>query len=48
VLDLAREAMHGRRLMYFRRCYPDGSSRPIRMPVNAFVGRNLGRWTQKT
>lgn len=41
VLDLAREAMHGRRLMYFKRFYADGGVRPTRMPVNAFVGRKL-------
>ena len=41
VLKVARSAMLGRRLAYFRRVYPDGTSRPMRMPVNAFVSRKL-------
>lgn len=43
VLDLAREATLGRRLIYFKRYYADGGVRPVRMPVNAFVARNARR-----
>jgi hemolysin-activating ACP:hemolysin acyltransferase len=43
VLIAAREAMLGCRLGYFKRYYDDGGIRPMRMNVNDFVGRHLGR-----
>lgn len=43
VLGAARVAMHGRRLIYSKRYYPDGRIRPLRLSVNDFVERHLRR-----
>jgi len=37
VLGAAREAMRGKQMMYFKRHYKDGSTRPMRQRVNDFV-----------
>lgn len=42
VLNLAREAMLGLRLLYFKRSYDTGAVRPGRMRVNDFVERKAG------
>jgi hemolysin-activating ACP:hemolysin acyltransferase len=39
----ARAAILGRRLVYFKRHYRDGRTRPTRLTVNAFVEPHLGR-----
>jgi hemolysin-activating ACP:hemolysin acyltransferase len=38
VLEAARHAVQGRKTVYFKRLYKDGSVRPMRMPINQFVG----------
>jgi hemolysin-activating ACP:hemolysin acyltransferase len=43
LLAAARQAMAGKRFGYFRRCYPDGRVRAMKMPVNAFVGARLAQ-----
>jgi hemolysin-activating ACP:hemolysin acyltransferase len=43
LLDAARQAMLGRKTIYFKRLYKNGSVRPMRMPVNKFVGRRTDR-----
>lgn len=42
LLAAARQVSQGRDI-YFRRIYPDGRARPVRIPANAFIGRHLGR-----
>lgn len=37
LLRAAREAMRGKEMMYFKRHYKDGSTRPMRQRVNDFV-----------
>lgn len=41
VLDAARRIVKGRETFYYRRVYPDGRIRPVRMPVGRFIGRHL-------
>ena len=43
ILRAAREVVREHRLIYFKRHYPDGSARPMRLAVNAFVGTHLLR-----
>jgi hemolysin-activating ACP:hemolysin acyltransferase len=43
ILRAFREAIRDQRLVYFKRHYPDGSTRPMRLAVNAFVGAHLAR-----
>jgi hypothetical protein len=43
LLRAARVEWRDHRLICFKRHYPDGSARPMRMPMNVFVGRHLGR-----
>jgi hemolysin-activating ACP:hemolysin acyltransferase len=43
LLAAAREAMRGRKMMYFKRLYDAGSTRPVRMRVNDFIERHLAR-----
>lgn len=42
LLAAARQVAQGRDI-FFRRIYPDGRVRPVRIQANAFVGRHLGR-----
>src|SRR5262245_48537094 len=39
----AREIIDGKDMVYFKRHYKDGSTRPARLRVNDFVARHLGR-----
>ena len=39
----AREIIAGKDTVYFKRHYKDGSTRPARVAVNAFVPRHIGR-----
>jgi hemolysin-activating ACP:hemolysin acyltransferase len=43
LLDAARQVMKGNDMMYWKRHYKDGSTRPVRMRVNDFVERHLAR-----
>jgi hemolysin-activating ACP:hemolysin acyltransferase len=43
LLRAAREVARHRRLICFKRHYPDGTARPMRLSVNAFVGARLAR-----
>jgi len=43
VLQAAREAMQGKDFLYYRRLYDDGRWRLVRLSVNRFVDRHLGR-----
>lgn len=43
VLQAAREAMHGKDFLYYRRLYDDGRWRLVRLSVTAFVSRHLAR-----
>jgi hemolysin-activating ACP:hemolysin acyltransferase len=39
----AREIIAGKDTVYFKRHYKDGSTRPVRLPVNDFVAQHLAR-----
>ena len=39
----ARKLVRDKRTMYFRRAYPDGTHRPVRLPVNEFVAGHVDR-----
>jgi hemolysin-activating ACP:hemolysin acyltransferase len=39
----ARKAMAGKKMAYFKRQYPDGSTRPSRLAVNEFVDQHIER-----
>jgi hemolysin-activating ACP:hemolysin acyltransferase len=39
----ARKAMAGKTMAYFKRQYPDGSTRPSRLAVNEFVDQHIER-----
>jgi hemolysin-activating ACP:hemolysin acyltransferase len=41
LLRAARQVARDNRLIYFKRHYPDGSARPMRLSVNAFVAAHL-------
>ncbi|GLK66575.1 toxin-activating lysine-acyltransferase [Hansschlegelia plantiphila] len=43
LVDEARKMIQGKDTLYFRRAYPDGSSRPVRLPVNEFVSSHIRR-----
>ena len=41
MVDATRLHMHDKKTLYFKRHYPDGSVRPVRLPVNRFVAGHL-------
>lgn len=41
MVDVTRMNMHDKKTLYFKRHYPDGSARPVRLPVNRFVSRHV-------
>jgi hemolysin-activating ACP:hemolysin acyltransferase len=43
LLAQARKVIDGKDTVYFKRHYKDGSTRPVRLRVNDFVARHLGR-----
>jgi len=43
VLRAARKAMTGCETLYYRRLYPNGRVRPVRLSVNRFVNSHLSR-----
>jgi len=43
LLSAARTVMEGKDTVYFKRHYPDGTTRPGRLRVNDFVARHLAR-----
>ncbi len=43
LVEEMRRRFAGKTALYFKRFYRDGRSRPMRLPVNAFVGRHLER-----
>jgi hemolysin-activating ACP:hemolysin acyltransferase len=43
VLAAARRAIRDKRLVYFKRHYGDGRTRPMRLAVNDFVAGHIGR-----
>lgn len=43
LVDEARKLISGKETMYFRRHYPDGSSRVVRLSVNDFVADHIRR-----
>lgn len=43
ILDAARQVIVGKDMVYFKRHYKDGTTRPSRLSVNDFVGEHLGR-----
>lgn len=43
ILDIARQAVAGCKMLYYRRLYADGRMRIVRLPVNQFVHRHLER-----
>jgi hemolysin-activating ACP:hemolysin acyltransferase len=43
LVEQAREIIAGKDTVYFKRHYKDGSTRPVRLPVNDFVAHHLAR-----
>ena len=43
LLEAAREIIKGKEMVYFKRHYDDGSTRPVRLRVNDFVARHIER-----
>lgn len=43
ILEAMRKLFAGKRAIYFKRHYPDGRTRAMRLAVNDFVGRQLAR-----
>jgi hemolysin-activating ACP:hemolysin acyltransferase len=43
LLDAARQAMQGREMVYFKRYYKDGTTRPARLKVTDFIDGHLAR-----
>ena len=43
VFDAARTAMTGKRFLFYRRFYPDGRAKPVKLLVNRFVDSHLRR-----
>lgn len=43
LLDAARQEMRGREMVYFKRYYKDGSTRPARLKVTDFIDGHLAR-----
>ena len=48
LLQAMRRQFADKTAIYFKRFYRDGRSRPMRLPVNAFVVRHLARGSNKT
>jgi|EndMetStandDraft_8_1072994.scaffolds.fasta_scaffold04106_4 hemolysin-activating ACP:hemolysin acyltransferase len=48
LLAQARRIIDGKDTVYFKRHYKDGSTRPVRLRVNDFVARHLGRAERAT
>jgi hypothetical protein len=40
-----RKIFANKRVLYFKRHYPDGRTRPVRLTVNEFVAAHLARST---
>jgi hemolysin-activating ACP:hemolysin acyltransferase len=45
LLDVARKVMAGKDMVYFKRFYKDGTTRPARLRVNEFVEQHIERKT---
>jgi hemolysin-activating ACP:hemolysin acyltransferase len=43
LLDAARQVIQGKDMVYFKRHYKDGSTRPVRLSVNEFVDQHIVR-----
>ena len=43
LLEAARQAMRGRDMVYFKRYYKDGTTRPARLKANDFIEGHLAR-----
>jgi hypothetical protein len=43
LLDAARQVIQGKDMVYFKRHYKDGSTRPVRLSVNEFVDQHIDR-----
>ena len=43
LFDEARKIIKDKEIVYFKRHYKDGSTRPVRLTVNDFVARHIGR-----
>lgn len=41
MVDEGRKLIRDKATMYFKRHYPDGSTRPVRLNVNGFVGEHI-------
>ena len=48
LVSQARKVIDGKDTVYFKRHYKDGSTRPVRLRVNDFVARHLGRAERAT
>ena len=46
MVDQARKLISGKETMYFKRHYPDGHTRPVRLNVNAYVDSHIERRRQ--
>jgi hemolysin-activating ACP:hemolysin acyltransferase len=47
LLEVAREIMLGKEMVYFKRYYANGKTRPVRVRVNDFVGTHVARKKHK-
>ena len=45
IVDTMRKLFASKRVLYFKRHYPDGRTRPVRLTVNEFVAVHLARST---
>ena len=43
MVDTGRKVIEGKRTLYFKRHYPDGHTRPVRLPATDFVASHLAR-----
>jgi tetratricopeptide (TPR) repeat protein len=43
MVDTGRKVIEGKRTLYFKRHYPDGRTRPVRLPATNFVASHLAR-----
>jgi len=48
MVDQARKLIQDKQTLYFKRYYKDGSSRPVRLNVNDFVGSHVRRQMSET
>ncbi|HEV8679980.1 MAG TPA: hypothetical protein VGQ90_11435, partial [Stellaceae bacterium] len=48
MVDEARKIIKDKETLYFKRHYPDGSTRPVRLNVNDFVATHIDRKTSAT